>query len=89
MDWFFSSVDNEVNFINIYVNSLIRGHNSSYSVYVYITEVRKVTIISDSIAKYVSGIEGCTGNTMYKLTNRIQTKDADLNKSDCWNKRRG
>ena len=42
-------------------------------------EVRKVTILSDSTAKNVSGIDGCVaqafhGDTIAKLTNRIENK---------------
>ena len=45
--------------------------------------MRKVTIISDSIAKNVSGIDGCVvqafrGDTISQLTNRIQSKQAKL-----------
>ena len=42
-----------------------------------------MTIISDSIAKNVSGIDGCVvqafrGDTISQLTNRIQSKQAKL-----------
>lgn len=46
-----------------------------------------MTIISDSIAKYVSGIEGCVvqafrGDTISKLTRRIQSHQAALKPYD-------
>lgn len=55
--------------------------------FLYIAELKKVTIISDSIAKYISGIDGCVtqpfrGDTIAKLTNRLQYHEADLESFD-------
>ena len=50
---------------------------------ILITELRKVPIISDSMAKYVSGIEGCIvqafqGDSITRLTQRLQRHEAEL-----------
>ena len=52
-----------------------------------ISEAKKVIIISDSMAKYVSGIEGVRlqafrGDTVARLTNRIANREADLGPFD-------
>ena len=53
---------------------------NSYSLLSFvIAEVRKVTIIGDSIIKHIYGINGCTvqsfrGHTISKLTNKIEHK---------------
>ena len=57
----------------------------NYIIKILITELRKVTIISDSMAKYVSGIEGCIvqafrGDTIARLTQRLQRQEAELEK---------
>lgn len=49
--------------------------------------MRKVTIISDSIAKYVSGIDGVvvqafSGDTISRLTNRLLSRQASLENFD-------
>lgn len=51
------------------------------------TEYKKVTIVSDSIAKYVTGIEGVqlqsfSGDTISRLANRLSTGQVRLNKFD-------
>lgn len=53
----------------------------------YFPELRKVTIISDSIAKYVTGIDGCTvqsfrGDTIARLTSRMLSGQAILEHFD-------
>ena len=56
-------------------------------VFIVITELRKVTIISDSIAKYITGIDGVTlqafsGDTISRITNRLLTREAKIEKID-------
>ena len=52
-----------------------------------ISEAKKVTIMSDSMAKYVSGIDGVKlqvfrGDTIARLTNRIAKGESDLGPFD-------
>ena len=56
-------------------------------VFIIITELRKVTIMSDSIAKYVTVIDGVTfqafrGDTISRITNRLLTGEAKIEKID-------
>lgn len=52
-----------------------------------VPEAKKVTIISDSIAKYITGIDGMllqafSGDTLARLTNRLLTKEANIEPFD-------
>ena len=56
-------------------------------IFPFITEYKKVTIVSDSMAKYVTGIEGvqlqaCRGDTFSRIANRLSRRQIILGKFD-------